>query len=58
MKNFDAEFLHDLHGLRSESKKVVCECDRKIIQTLQIIRVKKLMANAVLWNQYLSSYDF
>ena len=28
----------------------------KIIRTLEIIRVKKFILNAVLWNKYLSSY--
>ena len=29
----------------------------KIIRALEIIRVKKLMPNAVLWNKFLSSHD-
>ena len=29
----------------------------KIIRTFEIIRVKKLIPNAVLWNKYLSNHD-
>ena len=29
----------------------------KIIRAFEIIRVKKLMSNAILWNKYFSNHD-
>ena len=31
--------------------------DSKIVRALEVIRVKKFILNAVLWNKYMSSHD-
>ena len=44
--------------LKWKSRSQKATVGRKIIRVLEIIRVKKLIPNVVLWNKYLSSHDF